>query len=75
MQIGPTVCTIISVHVAGQRVEVEYKGIVQPIILSVVQNTAAIVYNIECEPALISYLHTTSGLLVKETWLAGICKR
>ena len=57
-----------------QRVETEYRGIVRPIALTIAEHIAANAYNIECIPALISYLHATVGFPVKDNWLAAINK-
>lgn len=65
-----------------QRVEYEYDSVlieynseVQPAVLLIAEEQiAAIAYNILCIPLIISYLHTTTGFPVKETWINVINK-
>ena len=59
---------------AGQRVETEYKGKVQPLQLIPAQHTAANTYTISWVPALISYLHACAGFPVIATWIDAINK-
>ena len=59
---------------ARQCDETDYDGVVQPILLTAEEHTAANAYRITNIPVLISYLHARAGFPVIATWIYAINK-
>ena len=59
---------------ARHSMEIDYDGIVEPILLTTEEHTAANAYRIANIPALISYLHACAGFPVIATWIYAINK-
>ena len=59
---------------ARQYTETDYDWVIQPILLTAEEHTAANAYRIANFPAAISYLHTCTGFPVIVTWIYAINK-
>ena len=70
----PTMFASLVPGTAQHSMKIDYGDVVEPILLTAEEHTAANAYRITNIPALISYLHACAGFPVIATWIHAINK-